>query len=70
MRLRHLLAVLDRQPEKRAAVAATLRAALAGRDAFDLLIETGMPREAGFLGELVHRVFAKVLPEPPPADLG
>ena len=70
VRLRHLLAVLERQPEKRAAVAATLRAALAGRDAFDLLIETGMPREAGFLGELVHRVFAKVLPEPPPADLG
>lgn len=69
VRLRHLLGVLERQPERRAAVGAMLRAVLGHRDAFDLLIETGMPREAGFLGELVHRVFAKILPEPPPADL-
>ena len=70
VRLKHLLGVLDRQPERRAAFAATLRATLGHRDAFDLLIETGMPREAGFLGELTGRVFAKILPEPPPRDLG
>ncbi|HEX5628717.1 MAG TPA: hypothetical protein VFX72_04030 [Usitatibacteraceae bacterium] len=69
VRLRHLLAVLDRQPEKKAVFAGTLRAALGGRDAFDLLIETGMPRESGFLGEFTNRVLAKLLPEPPPADL-
>jgi site-specific recombinase len=70
VRMKHLLGVLERQPERRAAFAGTLRATIAGRDAFDLLIETGMPREAGFLGELVARVFAKILPEPPPEDLG
>jgi len=69
VRLRHLLGVLERQPESKAAFAATLRAALGHRDAFDLLIETGMPREAGFLGELSNRMFAKILPEPPPTDL-
>ena len=69
VRLKHLLGVLDRQPERKAAFAETLRATLGRRDAFDLLIETGMPREAGFLGEFVRRVFAKLLPEPPPTDL-
>ncbi|MBL0142102.1 MAG: recombinase [Betaproteobacteria bacterium] len=69
VRLKHLLGVLTRQPEKREAFAATLRAALGHRDAFDLLIETGMPREAGFLGEFINRMLAKVLPEPPPTDL-
>ena len=69
VRLKHLLGVLDRQPERKAAFAATLRATLGRRDAFDLLIETGMPRETGFLGEFVRRLFAKLLPEPPPTDL-
>ena len=69
VRLRHLLAVLERQPDKKAMFAASLRAALGHRDAFDLLIETGMPREAGFLGEFTNRVFARILPEPPAADL-
>jgi site-specific recombinase len=69
VRLRHLLGVLERQPQARAAFAETLRASLGRQDAFDLLIETGMPREAGFLGELANRLFAKVLPEPPPTEL-
>lgn len=69
VRMRHLLGVLDRQPEVRTAFAATLRATLDHRDAFDLLIETGMPRESGFLGEFLGRLFAGVLPEPPPTDL-
>jgi len=69
VRMKHLLGVLERQPERRAAFAATLRAALGHRDAFDLLIETGMPREAGFIGEFTNRVFARLLPEPPPTDL-
>ena len=34
-----------------------------------LLIEAGMPRETGFLGEFTRRLFAKGLPEPPAADL-
>ena len=69
VRLQHLLGLLERQPEARAAFAATLRAALDQRDAFDLLIETGMPRESGFVAEFLGRLLAKVLPEPPATDL-
>jgi site-specific recombinase len=69
VRLKHLLAVLDRQPERKTAFAAALRASIGHRDALDLLMETGLPGEAGFLGEFTQRVFARVLPEPPPADL-
>jgi len=69
VRLRHLLGVLERQPEARDAFAATLRATLDQRDAFDLLIETGMPRESGFVAEFLGRLLAHVLPEPPATDL-
>ena len=69
VRMRHLLGVLERQAQARAAFAATLRATLDHRDAFDLLIETGMPRESGFAAEFLGRILAKVLPEPPPVDL-
>jgi site-specific recombinase len=69
IRLRHLLAVLERQPERKDAVAQALRASMDRRDATDLLMETGLPSEGGFLGEFVRRIFAKILPEPPPSDL-
>jgi site-specific recombinase len=69
IRLRHLLALLDRQPERKTAVAQALRASMDRRDAADLLMETGLPSEGGFLGEFVRRIFAKILPEPPPSDL-
>jgi len=69
VRLRHLLGLLERHPDRKEAFARTLRATIDPKDAFDLLIEAGMPRETGFLGELTHRLFAKVLPEPPAEEL-
>jgi site-specific recombinase len=69
VRLQHLLGLLERQPDAKAAFAAMLRAALEQRDAFDLLIETGMPRESGFVAEFLGRLLARVLPEPPATDL-
>jgi site-specific recombinase len=69
VRLKHLLAVLERAPDRKHAFAAALRGALGDRDAFDLLTETGLPRETGFAGEFIDRVLSKMLPEPPPADL-
>lgn len=69
VRLKHLLAVLERAPDRKHAFAAALRGALGDRDAFDLLTETGLPRETGFAGEFIDRLLGKVLPEPPPADL-
>ncbi len=69
VRLQHLLGLLERQPDAKAAFAAMLRATLEQRDAFDLLIETGMPRESNFVAEFLGRLLARVLPEPPATDL-
>jgi len=69
VRLQHLLRLLERQPDAKAAFAAMLRATIEQRDAFDLLIETGMPRESGFVAEFLGRLLAKALPEPPATDL-
>ncbi|MBK7659161.1 MAG: recombinase [Betaproteobacteria bacterium] len=69
VRLKHLLNVLERNPALKDRFSATLRRTIDAREAFDLLIEAGMPRETGFLGEFANRLFAKVLPQPPAADL-
>ena len=69
VRLRHLLNVLERNPAIKDRFAATLRQTIDAREAFDLLIEAGMPRETGFLGEFAHRLFVHVLPQPPATDL-
>ncbi|APV49214.1 hypothetical protein BWI17_05670 [Betaproteobacteria bacterium GR16-43] len=68
-RLKLLLAALDRSPERKLAFAAAFRNTVGGRDALDLLTETGLPREAGLVGEFVDRILSKVLPSPPPRDL-
>ncbi len=69
VRLRHLLNVLERNPAIKDRFAAALRQTIDSREAFDLLIEAGMPRETGFIGEFAQRLFAHVLPEPPATDL-
>lgn len=69
-RLRFLLQVLDRNPERRAAIARLLRDTLREMDGIGLLCETGLPRAHAFLHELVERLVAKVMPfSPPPNDL-
>ncbi|QJR16927.1 site-specific recombinase [Usitatibacter palustris] len=69
IRLKHLLSMLERDPARKLAFATALRTTLAENDAFDLLTETGLPRESGFLGEFTNRMLVKFLPEPPPEDL-
>ena len=70
-RLRHLLNVLDRQPEWKAAVARTLRSTLREADALELYCETGLVREPSFLGEARERLFRRLLPtDPNRRDLG
>jgi site-specific recombinase len=64
-RLRHLLNVLDRNPEWKRSVARTLRATLDEADALELLCETGLAREPSFLGEAVERLFHRLLPTDP-----
>ena len=64
-RLRHLLNVLDRNPEWKAGVAKTLRATLREMDALELFCETGLPREPAFWGEALERLLQRLLPADP-----
>lgn len=70
-RLRHLLNVLERNPEWGARFGATARSVLREIDALEVYCETGMPREAAFWGEAFERVLNRVLPRDPcRTDLG
>lgn len=70
-RLRHLLNVLDRNPEWKAAVARTLRSTLRDADALELFCETGLPREPAFWSEARERLLLRFLPaDPARRDLG
>lgn len=70
-RLRYLLAILARQPEWRLSVARTLRSIVRDSDAVSLLCDTGMPVRTGFLGALLERVEARLVPPAPTQrDLG
>jgi site-specific recombinase len=64
-RLRHLLNVLDRNPEWKAAVARTVRATVDETDALELFGETGLPSQPAFFAEAVERVWQRVLPTDP-----
>jgi hypothetical protein len=69
-RLRHLLNVLDRNPEWKARAARALRATLREMDSLELYCETGLPREPGFWREATERWLRRLLPADPGRDLG
>jgi site-specific recombinase len=70
-RLRRLLDVLDRNPEWKLAVAATLRSIIRETRAVALFSETGLPRQFGLLTEISERLTRKFLPpQPGSAELG
>ncbi len=64
-RLKLLLQLLERQPEARERVAATLRSVVRDTQALDLFVDTGLPRGAAFTPELLARIFSRLLPDPP-----
>ena len=64
-RLRLLLQILERQPEARMRVGQTLRSIVRDTQALDLFADTGLPRGAAFLHELMSRLMSRVLPESP-----
>lgn len=69
-RVRFLLQVLDRHPDRRAEIARLLRDTLRDMDGIGLLCETGLPRAHAFLHEFTERVMAKLFPAAPePNDL-
>ena len=67
-RIRFLLQLVDRHPEWKAALAATLRSVLRDTRGLRLLATTGLPEEFGFWSEAARRLGAKFLPEPPVLD--
>jgi site-specific recombinase len=70
-RLRHLLNVLDRNPEWKQGVARAVHATLAETDELELYCETGLPREPAFWTEARERLLARLLPvDPGRRDLG
>ena len=64
-RVRLLLQLLERQPEARKKVAQTFRSIVRDTQALDLFADTGLPRGAGFMYELLSRLVSGVLPNPP-----
>ncbi|HQR12005.1 MAG TPA: recombinase [Casimicrobiaceae bacterium] len=64
-RIRFLLQVLERHPERKLEVSLLLRGALRELSAIGLLCETGLPHANAFMQELVGRLASKLLPAPP-----
>ncbi|ESS48713.1 site-specific recombinase transmembrane protein [Ralstonia solanacearum SD54] len=64
-RLRYLLQVLDNNPALAERVGRTLRSIVRDNDPVSLLCDTGLSSRAGFWGELVDRLQARVLPPAP-----
>lgn len=67
-RVRFLLRLLDRHPDWKLRVAQTLRSILRDAHGVRLFAGTGLSQQHGFWPEVVHRVSAKLLPEPPLDD--
>ena len=71
VKLKFALQVLERNPEWRARVAATLRSLIHDTAAVDLFADTGLPVDFGLLGELYERVLIRLLPtDPDSTELG
>jgi site-specific recombinase len=64
-RLKHILNVLDRNPELKAGVARTLRSIIHDTHALELFMNVGIPNQEGFIGEFVERLNVRFLPQPP-----
>jgi len=71
VKLKFALQVLERNPEWRASVGATLRSLIHDTEAVDLFADTGLPVDFGLLGELYERVLFRLLPsDPDSTELG
>jgi site-specific recombinase len=64
-RVRLLIQVLERQPEARLRVAQTFRSIVRDTEALDLFADTGLPRGAAFINELMSRLVSGLLPHAP-----
>jgi len=70
VRLRFLVALLDRNPEWKVRVAETLRSILIDTRDVELFASTGLPEEQGFWSEFFHRLAVKIMPARPLTEGG
>ncbi len=63
--LKFLFTVIDRNPELKKKIAATLRSIVRDINAFDLFVSTGIATQGNFLAELYERCVLRFLPKPP-----
>lgn len=68
LKLRHLLNLLDREPEYRAKLVELLARTLVDMDATLLLADFGFASQMAFFGEVLERIQRKVLPGTPDTD--
>jgi site-specific recombinase len=64
-RLRYILQILDKNPDLKLKVSATLRSIVKDTRALELFMHVGIPSEQGFLAECIERVYLRFLPQPP-----
>jgi site-specific recombinase len=65
LRLKHLLNVLDRQPDWKISVARNIHSVLNETSAFQLFVQTGLSVQDSFFAEFLDRLQRKLLPTPP-----
>lgn len=63
--LKLLFQVIERNPELKTKIAATLRSIVRDINAFDLFVSTGIATQGNFLAELYERCILRFLPKPP-----
>lgn len=63
--LKFLFQVIERNPELKIKIAATLRSIVRDTNAFDLFVSTGIATQGNFLAELYERCILRFLPKPP-----
>jgi site-specific recombinase len=64
-RLRLIFQILEKNPEMKKKVAATIRSIVADTSALELFMNVGIPNEQGFIGEFLERMHLKLLPQAP-----
>ncbi|MBL7689414.1 MAG: hypothetical protein JNJ49_15365, partial [Bdellovibrionaceae bacterium] len=65
LRIKWLLHVLNRNPEWKGPVIATLRSIAAETQVFDLLVQAGLHHESGLFSEMIGRIGRRFLPLAP-----
>ena len=64
-KMKYLFMVLERTPEAKIKVQATLTQTLQELSSIEFFCEVGLPSQIGLIGELIDKLTAKILPKKP-----